>query len=114
MSLSLEQVGAVLLALVILFAAGRLWYALVETAKDAVRLPLFPKREPGIPCRRMRAIPATVRPVLFDGGLFLRYNKTNKERRVLYENHHHHRPAVWQRRQGDRHPRGQGAGHSLL
>ena len=33
----------------------------------------------------MRAIPATVRPVLFDGGLFLRYNKTNKERRVLYE-----------------------------
>ena len=28
MSLSLEQVGAVLLALVILFAAGRLWYAL--------------------------------------------------------------------------------------
>ena len=32
MSLSLEQVGAVLLALVILFAAGRLPYALVGTA----------------------------------------------------------------------------------
>ena len=43
MSLSLEQVGAVLLALVILFAAGRLWYALVETAKDAVARRLFPE-----------------------------------------------------------------------
>ena len=30
MSLSLEQVGAVLLALVILFAAGRLWYGKQE------------------------------------------------------------------------------------
>lgn len=52
MSLSLEQVGAVLLALVILFAAGRLWYALVETAKDAVARRFFPEnRSPGIPCR---------------------------------------------------------------
>ena len=42
MSLSLEQVGAVLLALVILFAAGRLWYALVETAKANPNF--FPKR----------------------------------------------------------------------
>ena len=41
----------------------------------------FRNGSPGIPFRRMRAIPATVRPVLFDGGLFLRYNKTNKERR---------------------------------
>ena len=41
------------------------------------------------------------------------YNRGNQERRVLYENHHHHRPAVWQRRQGDRHPRGQGAGDPL-
>lgn len=43
MSLSLEQVGAVLLALVILFAAGRLWYALVETAKDAGARRFFPE-----------------------------------------------------------------------
>ena len=34
MSIPLGQVGAVLLALVILFVAGRLWYALVETVKD--------------------------------------------------------------------------------
>lgn len=68
MSLSLEQVGAVLLALVILFAAGRLWYALVEMVKDAIARRFFSgKREPCIPFRRMRAIPATVRPVLFDG-----------------------------------------------
>jgi len=45
MSLSLEQVGAVLLALVILFAAGRLWYALVETVKDALARRLFPRKE---------------------------------------------------------------------
>ena len=41
MSLSLEQVGAVLLALVILFAAGRLWYALVEMVKDAIARRFF-------------------------------------------------------------------------
>ena len=35
MSLSLEQVGAVLLALVILFAAGRLWYACLLYTSDA-------------------------------------------------------------------------------
>ena len=45
MSLSLEQVGAVLLALVILFAAGRLWYALVETVKDALARRLFKRKE---------------------------------------------------------------------
>lgn len=50
MSLSLEQVGAVLLALVILFAAGRLWYALVETAKDAGARRFFSgKRSPASP-----------------------------------------------------------------
>ena len=50
MSLSLEKVGAVLLALVILFAAGRLWYALVETAKDAGARRFFSgKREPWHP-----------------------------------------------------------------
>lgn len=41
MSLSLEQVGAVLLALVILFAAGHLWYALVEMVKDAIARRFF-------------------------------------------------------------------------
>ena len=47
MSLSLEQVGAVLLALVILFAAGRLWYALVT---DAIARRFFSgKREPWHP-----------------------------------------------------------------
>ena len=50
MSLSLEQVGAVLLALVILFAAGRLWYALVEMVKDASARRFFSgKREPWHP-----------------------------------------------------------------
>ena len=50
MSLSLEQVGAVLLALVILFAAGRLWYALVEMVKDAIARRFFSgKREPWHP-----------------------------------------------------------------
>ena len=49
MSLSLEQVGAVLLALVILFAAGRLWYAL-EMVKDAIARRFFSgKREPWHP-----------------------------------------------------------------
>ena len=66
MSLSLEQVGAVLLALVILFVAGHLWYALVEMVKDAIARPLFFCPEKGTPLaplsRRMRAIPATVRP----------------------------------------------------
>ena len=41
MSLSLEQVGAVLLALVILFVAGHLWYALVEMVKDAIARRFF-------------------------------------------------------------------------
>ena len=63
MSLSLEQVGAVLLALVILFAAGRLWYALVEMVKDAIaRRFFFRKTGACIPFRRMRAIPATGPP----------------------------------------------------
>ena len=44
MSLSLGQVGAVLLALVILFVAGRLWYALVETVKDALARRSFPAK----------------------------------------------------------------------
>ena len=50
MSIPLGQVGAVLLALVILFVAGRLWYALVETVKDAVTRRFFPgKQEPWHP-----------------------------------------------------------------
>ena len=50
MSIPLGQVVAVLLALVILFVAGRLWYALVETVKDAVTRRFFPgKQEPWHP-----------------------------------------------------------------
>ena len=41
---------AVLLALVILFAAGHLWYALVEMVKDAIARRFFSgKREPWHP-----------------------------------------------------------------
>ena len=49
MSLSLEQVGAVLLALVILFVAGHLWYALVEMVKDAIARRFFRKTGPWHP-----------------------------------------------------------------
>ena len=51
----LGAAGAFLLVLVVIFVVGRLWFALVETVKDAVRAVFFPeKRSPGIPCRRRR------------------------------------------------------------
>ena len=45
MPFSLGQLGAALLALVILFVAGRLWYALVETGKDALVPRLLPRKK---------------------------------------------------------------------
>ena len=45
MPFSLGQLGAALLALVILFVAGRLWYALVETGKDALIRRLLPRKK---------------------------------------------------------------------
>ena len=45
MPFSLGQLGAALLALVILFVAGRLWYALVETGKDALVRRLLPRKK---------------------------------------------------------------------
>ena len=37
--------GAFLLALVMIFVVGRLWYALVETVKDALARRLFKRKE---------------------------------------------------------------------
>ena len=45
MPCSLGQLGAALLALVMLFVAGRLWYALVETGKDALVRRLLPRKK---------------------------------------------------------------------
>ena len=45
MPLSLGQVGACLLVLVVIFVVGRLWFALVETVKDALARRLFPRKE---------------------------------------------------------------------
>ena len=45
MPFSLGQLGAALLTLVILFVAGRLWYALVETGKDALVRRLLPRKK---------------------------------------------------------------------
>ena len=45
MPFSLGHLGALLLALVVLFVVGRLWYALVETVKDALARRLFPRKE---------------------------------------------------------------------
>ena len=45
MPLSLGQLGAVLLALAAIFVVGRLWFALVETVKDALVRRLFPRKE---------------------------------------------------------------------
>ena len=45
MPLSLGHLGALLLALVVLFVVGCLWYALVETVKDALARRLFPRKE---------------------------------------------------------------------
>ena len=45
MPFSLGQAVAFLLALVGIFVAGRIWFALVETVKDAV-LRRFPRRKP--------------------------------------------------------------------
>ena len=45
MPFSLGQLGAALLALVMLFVAGRLWYALVETGKDALVRRLLPRKK---------------------------------------------------------------------
>ena len=45
MPLSLGQAGALLLALVVIFVVGRLWFALVETVKDAMARRFFPRKE---------------------------------------------------------------------
>ena len=45
MPLSLGQMGAFLLALVMIFVVGRLWYALVETVNDALARRLFKRKE---------------------------------------------------------------------
>ena len=45
MQLSLGQLGAFLLALAAIFVVGRLWFALVETVKDALVRRLFPRKE---------------------------------------------------------------------
>ena len=45
MPISLGQLGAFLLALVVIFVVGRLWFALVETVKDALVRWLFPRKE---------------------------------------------------------------------
>ena len=45
MPLSLGQAGALLLALVVIFVVGRLWFALVETVKDALARRFFPRKE---------------------------------------------------------------------
>ena len=45
MAFSLGQLGALLLVLVVLFVVGRLWYALVESVKDALVRRLFPRNE---------------------------------------------------------------------
>ena len=48
--MSLGAVGAFLVVLVAVFVFGRLWFALVETAKDAVARRFFSgKREPWHP-----------------------------------------------------------------
>ena len=41
----LGAAGAFLAVLVVVFAAGRLWFALVEAVKDALIRRLFPGRE---------------------------------------------------------------------
>ena len=45
MPLSLGQAGALLLALAAVFVVGRLWFALVETVKDALARRLFKRKE---------------------------------------------------------------------
>lgn len=45
MPISLGQVAACLLALVMIFVVGRLWYALVETVKDTMVRRLFSRKE---------------------------------------------------------------------
>ena len=45
MPLSVGQMAALLLALVMIFVMGRLWYALVETVKDALARRLFKRKE---------------------------------------------------------------------
>ena len=45
MPLSLEQAGALLLALAAVFVVGRLWFALVETVKDALARRAPPRKE---------------------------------------------------------------------
>ena len=45
MPFTLGQIGAFLLVLVAVFLAGRLWFALVETVKDAVMRRFFPGKE---------------------------------------------------------------------
>ena len=45
MPFSLGHLGALLLALVVLFVVGCLWYALVETVKDALARRLVPRKE---------------------------------------------------------------------
>ena len=45
MPISLGQLGTFLLALVVIFVVGRLWFALVETVKDALVRRLFPRKE---------------------------------------------------------------------
>lgn len=45
MPFSLGQVGACLLVLVVIFVVGRLWFALVETVKDALARRLFKRKE---------------------------------------------------------------------
>ena len=45
MPFSLGQVGACLLVLVVIFVVGRLWFALVETVKDALARRFLPRKE---------------------------------------------------------------------
>ena len=45
MPFSLGHLGALLLALVVLFVVGCLWYALVGTVKDALARRLFKRKE---------------------------------------------------------------------
>ena len=47
MPFSLGQIGAFLLVLVGIFVAGRIWFALVETVKDAV-LRRISRRKPEV------------------------------------------------------------------
>ena len=44
--MSLEAMGALLLALVAVFALGRLWFCLVEAALERIRRLLLRRREP--------------------------------------------------------------------